>query len=117
VKHGAITISRQNVEITKLQGLQTQTIKERLGGLLVLEKLQANQALWITPCNSIHTFGMKYALDLVYFDKNNKVCGLVKNVKPWRMSLCLRAYATMELSVDTINRFDIRLGDICIWQN
>jgi len=117
VKHGTITISRQNVEVSKLQGLQTQTVKERLGGLLVLEPLQANQALWITPCNSIHTFAMKYALDLVYFDKNNKVCGLVENIKPWRMSLCLKAYAIMELPVNTIKHFDIRLGDSCIWQD
>jgi len=116
VKHGAIIISRNEIEITTLQTLQTQTLIERLGGLLVLDKLTANQALWITPCNSIHTFGMKYILDLVYVDKNNKVCGLVEHIKPWRMSLCFKASATVELIADSINHLDIRLGDTCIWQ-
>lgn len=117
MNYGDTIVSRQGVELIRLQGMQTQTLKERLGGLLVLERLQDRQALWITPCNSIHTFGMKYGLDLVYLDKKNIVCGLVNNVKPWRMSLCLKAHTTMELLVGSIKQFDIRLGDSCLWQD
>jgi len=117
VKYGTIIISRNNVEIIKLQALQTQTLKERLGGLLLLKQLQTNQALWIAPCNSIHTFGMKYALDLIYFDKDNKVCGLVNHIKPWRINVCLKASVTVELVADSIKHIDIRLGDTSVWQD
>ena len=45
--------------------MQTQGALERNRGLLGREALQPNQGLWITHCNSVHTIGMKYALDLV----------------------------------------------------
>tara|TARA_R110002049_G_scaffold101208_2_gene245742 strand:- start:1125 stop:1478 length:354 start_codon:yes stop_codon:yes gene_type:complete len=117
VRHGCIIVSRDDKEVTQLKGLQTQSIKERLGGLLVLAPLSENQALWITPCNSVHTFGMKYALDLVYIDKNNTVRGLFHNVKPWRMSFCLQAKSVMELTAGSLQYLDIQQGDSCKWQD
>jgi len=116
VRHGNIIVSRDDNEVTQFNGLQTQSIKERLGGLLVLAPLDAKQALWITPCNSVHTFGMKYALDLVYIDKHNKVCGLVNGLKPWRISYCLQAKAVMELTAGSLQSLDIQRGDSCKWQ-
>lgn len=117
MRKGTIIVSRDDTEVISIKGMQTQSLKERLGGLLVLEALNREQALWITPCNSIHTFGMKYALDLVYIDKNNKVRGLVSNIKPWRMSLCLRAKAVMELAAGSLQYIDVQPGDSCIWQD
>lgn len=117
MRYGTIIVSRNEIEVISLKGLKTQSMKERLGGLLVLESLEKNQALWIGPCNSIHTLGMKYALDLVYIDKHNKVCGLVGNVKPWRLSLCIQAKAVMELTADSLQYLDIQCGDNCKWQD
>jgi len=115
VRHGAIIVLRDEREIVRIQGMQTQSMKERLGGLLVLDELKREQALWITPCNSVHTFGMKYALDLVYIDKNNIVRGLVSQLKPWRMSLCIKAKAVMELTAGSLQYLDIQRGDSCKW--
>jgi uncharacterized membrane protein (UPF0127 family) len=117
VRHGRIIVSRDGNEVTQLNGLQTQSTKERLGGLLVLAPLQASDALWITPCNSVHTFGMKYALDLVYIDKNNNVRGLVNSLNPWRMSFCLQAKSVMELTAGSLQFLDIQRGDSCKWQD
>lgn len=117
MRHGGIIVTRDDNEVTQLNGLQTQSIKERLGGLLVLAPLNVNQALWITPCNSVHTFAMKYALDLVYINKNNKICGLVHSIKPWRMSFCLQAKAVMELTAGSLQFIDIQRGDSCKWQD
>jgi uncharacterized membrane protein (UPF0127 family) len=117
VRQGTIIVLRDDSEIIKMKGMQTQSIKERLGGLLVLEQLKHNQALWIAPCNSVHTLGMKYALDLVYIDKYNKVCALVANVKPWRASFCLKAKAVMELSAGSLQTLDFQRGDSCQWQD
>lgn len=115
MKQSDIVISRHGVDIITIDGLQTETARERLGGLLVKNKLKDREGLWLTPCNSVHTFGMKYSLDLVYVDKNNEVCGTSEDVKPWRMSLCFRAQATIELVAGSISRFGIQKGDNCIW--
>lgn len=117
MRHGSIIVSREGIEVTKINGMQTQSMKERLGGLLVLPTLNANEALLISPCNSIHTFGMKYALDLVYIDKNNKVCGLVDSIKPRRVSFCIQAKAVMELIAGSLQYLDFKRGDSCQWQD
>lgn len=116
MRHGTIIVSRDDTEIVRIRGMQTQSIKERLGGLLVLEPLQQDQGLWITPCNSVHTLGMNYALDLVYIDKNNHVRGLVKGLKPWRMSLCFQAKSVLELVAGSLQYLNIQCGDSCTWQ-
>lgn len=117
MKHGNIIVSREGCEVTTLKAMQTQTMKERLGGLLVLAPLQSNEGLWISPCNSVHTFGMKYVLDLVYVDKHDKVCGLVNSVKPWRVSLCLKAKAVIEMTAGSLQSLDLKCGDSCSWQD
>ncbi|MFT7413738.1 MAG: uncharacterized membrane protein (UPF0127 family) [Methylophagaceae bacterium] len=117
MRHGCIIVSRDDIEVITIKGMQTQSMKERLGGLLVLDELKRDKALWITPCNSVHTFGMKYALDLVYIDKNNKVRSLVSHIKPWRMSFCLQAKAVMELTAGSLQYLDIQRGDSCKWQD
>ncbi len=115
MRNGQIIVTRQGLKIVQIQGMRTQSLKERLGGLLVLDPLKKHQALWITPCNSIHTFGMQYALDLVYIDKNKQVCGFVENIPPWRMSFLWCANSVMELMAGSIQQMGIQRGDDCIW--
>ena len=117
MRHGSIIVSRDGIEVISIKGMQTQSMKERLGGLLVLEELKREQALWITPCNSVHTFGMKHALDLVYIDKYNRVLSVIEHIKPWRMSLCIKAKAVMELTAGSLQYLDIQRGDSCKWQD
>lgn len=88
----------------------TQTFKERNRGLFAFKGLDSEQALLITPCRSIHTFTMKYALDLVYFDSSFRVVKLVKNIKPNRMSCSLNASSTLELLSGGIEHFGIVPG-------
>lgn len=72
------------------------TAPRRSKGLLGRKGLQSGTALWIVPCESVHTFGMQFALDLVYLDKQNRIVKIRRNVPPWRMSLCLRAHSVLE---------------------
>ena len=85
--------------------------KERTGGLLIRQPLQTHEALLIKPCNSIHTVGMKYSLDIVYLNKNGVILKLVKNVKPFRFSICLNAYAVLELLPNSIENYDFNITD------
>ena len=87
------------------------TSAKRTTGLLNHTELRPGEGLWIIPCESVHTFFMKFALDLVYIDKKHVVRKTVSNVVPWRMSLCLPAHSIVELPAGTIEPSATRKGD------
>jgi uncharacterized membrane protein (UPF0127 family) len=84
---------------------------QRRTGLLKHDKLDAGTGLWITPCESVHTFFMKFAIDLIYIDRNRRVRGIVRALRPWRMSICLFAHSVLELPPGTIDSTNTRKGD------
>lgn len=58
----------------------------RLGGLLILPRLQAGEALLLSPCNGVHTLGMTYPLALVFLDAEARVTGWRESIVPWRLA-------------------------------
>ncbi|QWV95112.1 DUF192 domain-containing protein [Geomonas oryzisoli] len=58
----------------------------RLKGLLGRDRLPPGQALWIKPCNSVHTFGMKFPIDVAFLDREQRVVALVTTLAPNRIS-------------------------------
>lgn len=94
----------------------TQTAWERNRGLLGRDSLQGQQGMWIIPCNSVHTIGMAYALDLVYLAKDLTVIKVVKNVKPWRMSGAIGAFSIVELAAGTADRLALEVGHHWVWK-
>jgi uncharacterized membrane protein (UPF0127 family) len=87
------------------------TSEKRRVGLLKHERLEPGEGLWIKPCESVHTFFMKFAIDLVYIDKKQKVRKARKAVPPWRLSACLTAHSILELPAGTIERTGTQAGD------
>jgi len=83
----------------------------RRTGLLKHNKLDQGAGLWIIPCEAVHTFFMKFAIDLIYLDRKHKVRGIVREVRPWRFSICLPARSVLELPQGTIDRTNTRKGD------
>jgi uncharacterized protein len=84
---------------------------ERRTGLLKHAKLDEGTGLWIVPCEAVHTFFMKFALDLIYLDRKRRVKAVARAVKPWRFSMCLPAHSVLELPVGTIDRTGTQKGD------
>lgn len=80
-------------------------------GLLGRTGLPTGGGLWIVPCESVHTFFMKFPLDLVYLDRNKKVKKVRDNVGPWRLSACLSAHSIIELPAGTIANTQTQRGD------
>jgi uncharacterized protein len=80
-------------------------------GLLGRTSLPPGEGLWIVPCESVHTFFMKFPIDLVYIDRNKKVKKVRNNVPPWRLSACLSAHSIIELPAGTILRTQTVSGD------
>ncbi|MGC2163721.1 MAG: DUF192 domain-containing protein [Silvibacterium sp.] len=83
----------------------------RRKGLLGRSSLAPGEGLWIAPCEAVHTFFMKFPIDLVYLDRDKRVEKVRSNVRPWRMSACLSAHSIIELPVGTIHSSQTALGD------
>lgn len=60
---------------------------ERMRGLLGRDSLPTGSGMLLRPCGSLHTLGMRFALDIVYFDAAWRVVRTVRNLQPWRFSL------------------------------
>jgi len=83
----------------------------RRKGLLGRDGLAAGEGLWIVPCESVHTFGMRFPIDLIYLDRNRRVKKVRSGVPPWRLSACLSAHSVLELVTGTIGMTQTRPGD------
>lgn len=71
----------------------------RAKGLLGGPRLGKQDACWITPCNSIHSFGLRYALDLYFLDKNQRIVRVIRHFRPNRISpLVWNAHSVLEFS-------------------
>lgn len=86
--------------------------EKRRVGLLKHEGLEPGQGLWITPCESVHTFFMKFPIDLIYIDKKRKVRKVRHAVPPWRLSMCLTAHSILELPAGTAQQTGTLKGDV-----
>ena len=72
------------------------SFRERRRGLAKMTPLPAGYGLRILKCNSIHTFGMRFALDLVWLARDGRVLRVDHHVRPWRLKLCMRARSVVE---------------------
>jgi uncharacterized protein len=71
--------------------------RARLLGLSHLDREQAGPGLLIPRCSSVHTFGMRFALDLVFLDHAGRPCSVRREVPPRRVAFDRRASAVLEL--------------------
>jgi uncharacterized protein len=84
---------------------------KRRKGLLGRDRLSAGEGLWILPCEAVHTFGMRFPIDLIYLDRNNRVRKIRSDVPPFRFSGCLSAHSVLELPSGTISQTQTKPGD------
>jgi uncharacterized membrane protein (UPF0127 family) len=69
----------------------------RLLGLVLLERKRAGPGLLIPRCRSVHTFGMRFKLDLLFLDAEGRVLEVRRAVPPCRLAGCAPATAVLEL--------------------
>ena len=83
----------------------------RLKGLLGTRTLDHSCGLWLKPCNQVHMFGMRYAIDVVFLDDAGHTLRLIHGLKPWRISPRVRrATGVLELPAGTITRSGLQVG-------
>jgi uncharacterized membrane protein (UPF0127 family) len=69
----------------------------RLLGLSHMDRDEAGAGLLIPRCSGVHTFGMRFALDLVFLDRDGRPCSIRRGVRPRRFAWDRRASAVLEL--------------------
>jgi len=87
------------------------TSGKRRTGLLKHTSLPKGEGLWIAPCEAVHSFWMKFAIDVLYLNKKKKVLKVRKNMVPWRLSACLRAHSVLELPAGMAEETGTQPGD------
>jgi uncharacterized protein len=87
------------------------TSAKRRTGLLKHTHLDPGQGLWIVPCESVHSFFMKFAIDLIYLDRKKKVRKVRHRMVPWRLSACLSAHSILELPAGAVAASGTQAGD------
>ncbi len=81
-------------------------------GLLKHSSLEKGEALIITRCNSIHMLFMKFSIDVIFVDKKDSVVGVVKEIKPFRLSpIFFKASYAIELPAGFIEKSRTARGD------
>jgi uncharacterized membrane protein (UPF0127 family) len=80
-------------------------------GLLGRTHLAEHAALILAPCSSIHTFFMRFAIDVAFVDRGGTIIRLRSAVRPWRIQIAVRAFAVVELAAGALARADTQAGD------
>ena len=80
-------------------------------GLLPRATLDRGEALWIVPSRAVHTWGMRFSIDLIALDADGRVVDAVAAMKPWRLRLprtgCV---GVLELPAGTLRESETRVG-------
>jgi uncharacterized membrane protein (UPF0127 family) len=83
----------------------------RAVGLLSRTGLEPGEALWIVPSRGVHTWGMRFTIDIVALDERGVVVDRVSRLKPWRIRLPRRGTAgVLELPPGTLDASGTVLG-------
>jgi uncharacterized membrane protein (UPF0127 family) len=65
----------------------------------------------IAPCNGVHTFFMKFAIDVVFVGRDGTVRRITPSLRPWRMAISPRSFAVIETAAGVIGTSGTRPGD------
>jgi uncharacterized membrane protein (UPF0127 family) len=78
--------------------------RARLLGLAFLHRLDGDDALLIRRCRSVHTFGMRFPIDVVFVDSEWRVLRVVRDMAPRRIAWCRGAAAVIEVNAGDADR-------------
>ena len=81
-------------------------------GLMFRRELPAGEGMWITPCNGIHMFFMRFPIDAVFVDRRVRVVRVYPGLRPWRVvPLVWRAHSVLELPAGSVAGLGLERGE------
>ena len=94
------------------------TLFSRLRGLLGKRQLPPEQGLLLTPCNSVHTIGMSFPIDVIFLDGRNRIIRICSDVPPGRLRWgTLATRKVLELSAGAAREKRLAVQDQLNWSD
>jgi uncharacterized membrane protein (UPF0127 family) len=87
------------------------TSAKRRTGLLKHAALAPGEGLWIVPCEGVHTFAMKFTIDVVFLNRKRKILKIRPNMVRRRIAVSLMAHSVLELPAGTLEQTGTERGD------
>ena len=91
------------------------TFRKRTKGLIgrSFREFAQGGALWIVPCDGIHTFGMRFPIDVAYLDSKGRIVRIYHRMAPFRIAaLSLKTKSVLELPPGTLAQTNTDVGDM-----
>lgn len=103
--------------VVKCQGREIGTVAFspqfwfRLKGLLGRNHLPEGEGILLAPCNSIHMFFMRFPIDAIFLDRDDRIVAIYPDIRPWQMSgLHPSARKVLEFPAGTAARHKLAKG-------
>lgn len=105
-------IHQKNNRLIASQVILAKGFSQRVRGLIGSLPLKEGEAFWLPSCPSIHTFFMKFPIDVIFTDRKFYVSSLFENVSPWRILFGgFKSWNVFEMKAGQIKAHDIHKGD------
>lgn len=94
------------------------TVMSRIKGLLGKKTMPRDYGLWISPCKSIHTFFMRFPIDVIFLSSDHHVVKIIPSIAPFRMSsLVISAQSVLELAAGSVQNSGTQVGDQVVFRS
>lgn len=107
-----LLINRQTNSVVATHLITAFDSKSRRTGLLDHEELKAGVAMLIAPSNAIHTFFMRFPIDVAFVARNGRVVKIREGMPPWRIAAAWRAYAVVEVAAGALAQSSTKVSDV-----
>lgn len=89
----------------------------RFKGLMFKKFMGRSEGLFIIPCKQVHTFNMRFDIDVIFLDKHHEVLHIEHSMKPGKLSKSIRgAHSVIELCAGVAAQHEIRIGDTLLFE-
>lgn len=106
-----IALRRANGETVCERCVVADTALTRMRGLLGRRELPGDAGIFLRPASSVHTAFMRFPIDVVFVDRDNRVVSIAEDVSPWRIRSARGAKAVIELRAGEARRRGVSVGD------
>lgn len=107
-----LLVNRQTNAIVATRLIPAFDSKSRRTGLLQHQALEEGVAMLIAPTNAIHTFFMRFPIDVAFVRKDGRILKVTRVLAPWRIAASWGAHAVVEMAAGAIGRSGTKAGDV-----
>lgn len=109
-----LLVNRQTDAVVATRLIPAFDSKSRRTGLLEHNRLEAGAAMLIAPSNAIHTFFMRFPIDVAFVRKDGCILKVQPGLQPWRIAAAWGGHAVVEMAEGAFARAGAKAGDMLV---